>query len=930
MFLALGVFLAWCAIGLATLALTRADTSDLRVVLIAPALGSAVTVITGFILSFAGLSMGAVAVPLIVVLLAVSALMLFLRRPSLPRAVAPVLVFCLAGLLLAGWPMISLGFDWLANGNADMGDYVVRAVQLIHHGLLAPLDSAGLNRGSDYVTTSVGANLWGERPGSEVVLALLARLSGRTAYQVYMPLALVLGLVTACGAGALTLTATRRSWAAIVAVALVLVSPLFTFGIVQQLLPQTWGLAVSVALLALLMRVEPHRDPGARLADLLPIGLLATALLLVYVEIVPEVAAAYGLYVVLIALRREVTLRALARLWIPVLGLAVVLLNAYLIREVGFLLNAVTRGVRSEHPPLFGYLVVPSALPSLLGLQTLPPGAEAPLLDLSIIAAGILLLTGLAGCLAGLRRPSAPAVALVVDAGLAGLLVAKGSDFGLFKLSMYIQPFLAAMIAVWAASARRRSVQVLVGGALALLIVFQLSTQLAYVRASRNPGEVADASSTQLIPAFSKMISSHSGPVVSVTENPFLILLESAAAYGRQVSFLSRDIFNSYLSIYAANTTGARHRQVEAELNAYPWTARSFKLDPGTANASSDEFGEDRLASQSLESGRCNLVIPSGKTLAINRLALPVSMPALVDMSCSTARDLLVFTQSRLGESFYVPANQSLVSFSELQADPYLPGQTMAGFGRYALFRILGPTPGMRLEFNFTTTLNHDGSNEIPPVAVVGASRVALPVEGHGSVRVFSAPLHPQMIDGQPYVLLDMGVAPQEPRSSSPTGVQALYGRSVPRDIRFLTSYVRDVSLVSAQQYRELQPPTALSQFPSNLANPNLQYSGLYEDGWMGADAYVVLAGGAAADLVVRGEVPPGAGKRLTILVNGRPVFSTAIAPGALNVRVPVPASAAPRRVELRFAAMIKLPAPDLRPAAARLSFLGLEAPSHG
>jgi hypothetical protein len=487
---------------------------------------------------------------------------------------------------------------------------------------------------------------------------------------------------------------------------------------------------------------------------------------------------------------------------------------------------------------------------------------------------------------------------------------------------MYIQPFLAAMIAVWVSSARRRPAQVVVGGALALLIVFQLSTQLAYVRASRNPGEAPDASSTQLIPAFSKMISSHSGPVVSITENPFLILLEGAAAYGRQVSFLDRDIFAGFLKIYAEHTSGSRHHQVEGETRLYPWTQRLFNLHSG---AVSDAFEEDRLASQSLANGSCNLVIPSGRTLVLNRLTLPASMPALVDMPCSAAHDLLAFTQSSLGESFYLPASQQKISFAQLQPDPYVPGQTMAGFGRYALFRVLGPTPGMRLEFNFTTTLNHDGSNEIPPVAVVGDSRVTLPLEGNGSARDFSAPLQPQMIGGQPYVLLDMEATPQEPPTPR-TGVQALYGRSVPLDIRFLTSYVRDVSMVSAQQYHQLHPPAALSQFPADLANPNLQYSGLYEDGWMGADAYAVLAGGGPAELVIRGEVPAGAGKHLTALVNGRSVFARAIIPGALNVRIHVPASAASRRVELRFAATIHLAAPDLRPAAAHLSYLGFTA----
>jgi hypothetical protein len=419
------------------------------------------------------------------------------------------------------------------------------------------------------------------------------------------------------------------------------------------------------------------------------------------------------------------------------------------------------------------------------------------------------------------------------------------------------------------------------------------------------------------------MISSQHGPVVSVTENPFLIMLEGAAAYGRQVYFLNRDIYDGFLSIYAAHTTGARHKQVEREIRSFPWKRRLFNLHSETARASSDEFKEDRLASQSLGSRDCNLIIPSGQTLVLNRLTLPVWKPALVDMSCSAARDLLVFIQSRLGESFYVPAEQRLVSFSQLQADPYVPGQTITGFGRYALFRVLGPTFGMRLEFNFTTTLNHDGSNEIPPAAVVGASRSVLPLEGHGSARVFSAPLHPQMIAGQPYVLLDMGAVPREPATPR-SGLQALYGRSIPLDVRFLTSYVRDVSMVSAKRYEELRPPAVLSRFPSDLSNQNLQYSGLYEDGWMGADAYAVLAGGPAADLVVRGEVPAGAGKYLTVRVDGRRVLSMPVAAGTLHARVPVPASTASRRVELLFAATIQLPTPDLRPAAVHLNYLGL------
>jgi hypothetical protein len=73
----------------------------------------------------------------------------------------------------------------------------------------------------------------------------------------------------------------------------------------------------------------------------------------------------------------------------------------------------------------------------------------------------------------------------------------------------------------------------------------------------------------------------------------------------------------------------------------------------------------------------------------------------------------------------------------------------------------------------------------------------------------------------------------------------------------------------------------------------------------------------------LQGEIPAGAGKHLEVRIDGRLMASLPVSPGPLDVRVPVPASKADRRVELRFAATIRLAPPDLRPAAIHLSFLG-------
>jgi hypothetical protein len=922
--LVLALFAGCWLVGLALLSLVRADTSELRVALTAPAIGTCVTVLVTYLFSEAGVGVGDCALPIGSVLLVASVSTLALRRPRVHPGVLAVALVCVAGLLLAAWPMFSLGFHWFGNGNDDGANYVLSAQDLLQRGLL-DIDFKGLAQGRDYATVLASLHVAGARPGSDMLLAFVSRIVGRPPYQMFMPLIFTFSLCTASAAGALAMQFARRWWAAVLAAGLVLVSPLATYGALQQLIAQVWGLGLVAALFALLMRPELHGGRGPRVRDVIPIGILATGLVFGYVELIPTMGLAYVFYVAILAGKKQLSASALAKLWLPGLAIAVVVLNGYFFTELGFLRGQISHGTASAtYPPLFGYIFVPSALPGVVGLQTLPPGGAAPYLDLTIVLAVVMLLGALIGCVLSARRGVAAAVVLLAEAVVGVVLALHNSDFGLFKLSMYIQPFLAAIVAVWLSGTIRRWVQAGAAVLLVVLIAAELSGQRAYVKASRNPGDVPNLSAADVIPAFHSLVKRYSGPIVSVTENPVLIKLEAASAIGHPVYFQSRDAFSPFLQEYASEVSGSQHARAEHILRDGPWVSHSFNLlNPGQGR---DSFEEDASAEQSLRSGRCELVVPSNGELPLNAYALP-TIPDLAMMPCDAPQHLLAFTSSILGQSYYLPSSPRDVSFTQLQPDGYFTGRTMAGFGRYALFQVLGPSTGERLVIELTTTLNHDGSNLLPPAAVVGSTRQALPLLGHGSARVFSPPLTPQIIDETPYLLVDMGVNGRLPNVER-AGLQDLYGRSVPTDPRYLTAYVRDISLVSAAQYKNLRPPTALRSFPTDLANPDLEYSGLYEDGWMGADGYVRLAGGAAADIVVQGQVPAGAGKHLELLVNGRRAASVAIDPGQLNVRAAVPASTVSRRVELRFARTIKLKAPDLRPVSAHLTFLGFVAPS--
>ncbi|MGD0455440.1 MAG: hypothetical protein ABSB69_17785 [Solirubrobacteraceae bacterium] len=918
------IFAAFWLIGFASLAAVRADTTALRVTLTAPVLGSCVVLLPAFVLSHAGIGIEHVALPLLVVLLVAAVSALVIRRPTLPVTVVPVLAVCLLGLLLTAQPMREFGFHWLANANADMANYTLSAQELVHHGLLAPFDLRGLTRGTDYATSLIALHLLGSRPGADLMLASVSAATGRLPYEIFMPVIFALNLCGVCAVGALAMQASRRWWAATIAALLIVLSPLATLGVLQQLIAQVWGLAIGAALFALLMRSDLHRRDASRgtgrISDTILIAVLFVGLLIVYVELAAALAAAYGLYLLVLASRRELGVKVAVRVWLPAALVAAVVLTGYLPTELRYVVSQAGTGSGGSGgaAPLFGYALVPTALPAVLGLQELRPLIVAPNLELSVALAGILLIAILIGAVFSARRGVGAAVVLLAFTVLGGVLASHSADFGMYKLYLYLQPFLAALVAVWLA-ADRKYLRLLLLVPVVALIPAQLSTQHALVVASRNPVEVPHASASDLLPAFRQDAANTHGPIIAASEDSTLLELEAESAPGRSIFFPSRVLFRRLLTPALAGA--AVHRRESAARATIADTSHAFDLHAAGA-VKVDTFEEDPRVSESLASPSCQLALPSGTEIPLNRRTLPEGSPSLYWAPCSAAHNLLTFTNSKLGEPYYLSENRRTVGYYQLEADPYYPGRTFAGFGRYVLMRVYGPEHGARLELDFTTTLRQNGSNRLPSVAVVGSSRMPLPLVGRGSARVFSGPLQFQVIDGAPYVLLDAGEEGVRFHSKR-TGLDGLYGSSIPLDPRLLTSYVRNISLISEAEYSLLSPPSALSIFPTDLANEDLEYSGIYEDGWVAEDSYAVLAGGPAANLELRAGVPPGAGKHLTALVDGRVVASVAAPPGLLNVSVHVPASSTSRRVELRFAKSIKLHAPDLRPASAHLIFLG-------
>jgi hypothetical protein len=297
-------------------------------------------------------------------------------------------------------------------------------------------------------------------------------------------------------------------------------------------------------------------------------------------------------------------------------------------------------------------------------------------------------------------------------------------------------------------------------------------------------------------------------------------------------------------------------------------------------------------------------------------------------LPCREIANHLTFVTSELGRHYYL-AGADPVGLFALERDYFFPDRTLAGVGRYLLFEVVQPTAQSRLVLDVTTSLRADGISLLPPVDVIGSDRISMRASGRGSARLYSAPLAPQWIDGHAYVALDFGTDGSrypDPRR----GLMLLLGRDLPLDPRVMVGLARNISLISENDYARLTPPTKIERLPQDLSAPALEYSGLYEDGWVAEDAVVVLGRPNGARVVrVKGTLLPtssGSGMTVTVLIDGVPAVSERRNPGPLTIDVPVPSGGRDRiAIGLKFSDVRPLSDRDRRPASARIDYLGVD-----
>ncbi|HZZ18969.1 MAG TPA: hypothetical protein VFE25_06355 [Opitutaceae bacterium] len=896
-------------IGQAVVSLFRPRTGVLWSWFAAPSIGLCLLLVVLTRLNVWGIPIRTAGPWATIALLVVAVVILAWRRPKLPlRKMAPFLIIAAGSLIYTGWPALRFGFNWISYGNDDMANYCLAAERFLAHGYYDVPFQTDLE-GRDYAQHYWFMHALQQiRPGSEIAVAWVSSLTGKHAHEVFMPTILMLSLMQLFGLGCVAIWKGRYRKMAILAFFLFATSPLFSLGTLYQLIAQVGGLALLLVIGSMLFR---SRVPNVR--TMLVAGILTAGLGIYYPEVSPFVA----LGVILVALRfwaferRKLGLYTLFISGVAALTFILIASNTYEFINTLVMQSAGSAGLgemaeindQSGGLVLFPWTLVPSFLPMLFGLHPFGKVGVDPLISCQIVA-GVALLAYFGWRTWRNLMDGAPSGYLGTVMIVLGIyLFQKGQDFGLFKLAMYAQPVITLCLAqgfaifLFSPTAKvRQRAKYAVG----LFFCCTAVSQIYYSYASLGTyggGLTEVVKGSQLGVGFNPPKNLKYEGIESDISNVVSAKMLAMYTGGIDTRFLSRSYMDNIANIAVLKFLRTPDPDLGPQARLVQKLALlRFMLPPELLK---DDIPDYRVVTIHKEANSVvyanNWTETSSRHLD-NNDRLFVSIRTDLDHFNkwnngdgwtnqgmyqykleSQVKDRLVFVHSELSPHYYSSARFK-ASFFQRESEPISDGSYFHGTGEFTEFHIVNPSKRLRMIIDFSRTSLGAGRTHLPEKAiVVGENDYKIPFVGDGSARVVTDILEPEFYEGQAYLTVDFG-DPARVIEKVKTGLMRWYGVNYALDDRRLVGFTRDISVITDDQYRSMPRPLKISKFPDDLLNnKGLEYSGIYEDGWIGRDAFFRLGASHTGQvLYFKGYIPyiprfVKDGIDATISINGKP-----------------------------------------------------------
>ena len=905
-----GLFIYLSILGQAVVSLFKPRIGILWSWFVAPAIGLSLLLVVLTRLNVVGIPVRTAGPWATLVLLLVSGAILAWRRPVLPlRKMAPFLWIAAGALVYTGWPSLRFGFNWISYGNDDMANYCLAAERFLAHGYYdVPLqtDLEGRDYSQHYWFMHALQQI---RPGSELTISWISSLTGRRAHEVFMPAILMLSLMQLFALGSIAVWRGRNRKVAMVAFFLLATSPLFSLGTLYQLIAQVGGLALLVVIASLLFMVRK-----LTLRTMAVAGLLTAGLAIFYPEVSPFVAM--GIMIVAARLRYTDS-KKFGPYSLFILGVAVLtfvliasstyqFINTLVMQSVGSAgLGAMAEiNDQSGGLVLFPWTLVPSFIPMLFGLHPFGKVGVDPLISAQIVV-GVGFLLFFAWRTWRNLKDGAPAGYLGTIMIVLGIyLFQKGQDFGLFKLAMWAQPVITLCLAQGITPYLFAGRSVVRRRARIGLSVFFLCTavsQVYYAYSSLGTyggGLTEVVKGSELGVGFTPPKNVKYQGIESDISNVVSAKMLSMYTHGIDTRFLSRSYMDNIANIAVLKflrtpdpDLGPQARIVEK------LSLLRFMLPPELMKDDIPDYKVVTIHKEADSVDYANNWTETSSRHLDYKERLFVSIRSDLDHFNklndgtgwtvqnmyqykleSQVKDHLVFVHSELSPHYYSSARFK-AAFFQRESEPISDGKSyFHGTGRFTVFHIINPSPDLRVIVDFSRTSLGAGRTKLPLKAiVVGDDDYKLNFVGAGSARVITSVIKPEYYEGQAYIMVDFGDYARVIEKIK-TGLMRWYGLKFALDDRRLVGFTRDISVLTDEDYRALPRPSKISVFPDDLLNyKGLEYSGLYEDGWIGRDAYVKLGASHTGQvLYFKGYIPDiprfkKDGIDVTVSINDKP-----------------------------------------------------------
>jgi len=927
--LTLALFLFWTGVGRALLAVFARRLGVLRSWLLSPALGFATLGLGIMVFNQAGLPVKSFALTLTLVLGALACLGFLLKMPLIPfKVLLPFVAATLFSLLWTAWPALKFNFSWISIVNDDFTNYCLAAERFKDFGFYRlPLTAEIL--GKDYAHYYWFMHVIGlMRFGAEHMLALVSSITHRPSLEIFMPTIMAFAMAQLFSIAGLVLHSGKRRKVALWTALFLSFSPMFLFGSLYQLIAQVSGLSLLFCLVSLLTAQFRTRSRLTLLNYAVPTAIVGAALCIFYPEVSPFAVMAVGLYYVFRFFKDRIIPGAhVVLLQYSIIGILFILRHNF-ISYLYTLANQFEGSARKVDLSLsvFPFFLIPSGLSSIFGFQAMNQDIADPWGSVIIILGFILLMICILYVAKAVFYGTPFAFLFIVELAMAIQMYRTGNDFGLYKMVMFMLPLImAAGASVILDSKWRFRIPYLA----ATLFLLTSSTALVYTQGScgSNVGMVSEVGHASEL--FNKRPKSapEGSHWTSTIDN--VSAAKVAAGLYRDVdfSFICRDY---YLPIFTTEPDWPY-------LNYYPHADQFAKALEIAKSRKTDFFVKTPIFDTSFTevkeaSAPVAYLGQSSELSLFNKLHKADEAPALFILDDATAvSNRISFIHSDRGNQYYL-GDRRRISYFQQEGDYYGNRTGFNGIGQFMLLRIEKPSSHIYLRVSATKTLMGNGNNTWDTGAkVLGKSTVKLGAVGSGAINLIAGPITPFVLNGVSYIALDFN----QPAIAMPShrhGIKAFYNSSINLDYRRLVAYCRDISALSPEEVSAINRPRGLGNFPADIVMAKgLEYSGIYEDGWISPDARFVLAASEPKDQIrIKGFMPyiPGMEKEqsLTISLNDNHTYYVTLSPGAFDWALPVYNNQRTTSIVIHSTSRAQLPSPDQRPVAAHLSYIGLES----